>query len=109
LGDALGNNARLRCAGLQEEYGIFLNCHGAEIALDYHRAIEHFHALQALIQVHPELRPPLGDQPAVRCGHLKRLSEGRRKRVKCGITLAKFHVIDLAAVGSQFQLREVEQ
>jgi len=32
----------------------------------------------------------------------------RRKRVKCGVALAKFYVIDLIAIGSQFQLREVE-
>jgi hypothetical protein len=29
--------------------------------------------------------------------------------VKCGVTLAEFHVIDLAAIGIQSQLREVEK
>jgi hypothetical protein len=108
FGDALGNSGWVGYAGLHDQYGILLHRHGAQVALHFHRAIEDFHSLHALVQIHSELRAALGGQSAKRRRHLQGLPEAGGERVKCGITLAKIHVIDLAAIGRQLQLRKVE-
>jgi hypothetical protein len=78
----------------------FCDGHGAQVALHFHRAIEDFHSLHALVQIHSELRAALGGERAKRRRHLQGLPEAGRERVKCGVTLAKIHVIDLAAIGA---------
>jgi hypothetical protein len=106
--DALRHGSGLGRAGLQDQYRLLLDGHGAQITLYIYGAIEDFHALEALVQIDAEHRATRDVERAVRRAHLQGIPS-TRKGMKCAITLANVHVVDLAAVRIQCQLREVEQ
>jgi hypothetical protein len=73
-----------------------------------HGAIEDFHTLHSLINIYTEESAVLGVKRGVWGYDLQGIATVRRQRVKSGITLAKVHVIDFAALRSQLQGCEVE-
>jgi hypothetical protein len=71
LGDTLENISWLRCAGLHDQGEVLLQGHSAHVAALFDSASKNFHALYALVQIHPELRATLGGERSVGRAYLE--------------------------------------
>jgi hypothetical protein len=101
LGDALRNSRGVGCAGLHDQYGILLESRVPQGALNFYLAINDFHSLHALVQIDTKLGPPMCGEHPERRTHFQGFPKAGRQSVKRRITLAKIHMIDETATGSE--------